>query len=177
VLREIRDTLARAGSVERAGLLLGFLCHDVRREAAVLRVTHSIPLEAGSRGASEAHFSLDPSSFAAAKRAVERSGAGAVPVGWVHSHPPCKQCSENRACQAETVFFSAADVDVHASAFPSPYMIALVAGKLRDLPADVPGYRLYGWERGRVVELGFTVSGSDNERWSTFVAPPRARRE
>jgi proteasome lid subunit RPN8/RPN11 len=177
VLREIRDAVSSAGTVERAGLLLGFLCHDRGREAAVLRVTHSVPLEAGSRGASELHFSLEPSSFVSAKRAVERSSDGAVPVGWVHSHPPCERCSENRACQAETVFFSAADVDVHASAFASPYMIALVAGKLRDLPADVPGFRLYGWERGRVVELGFTVSGSGNERWTTFVATPRAQRE
>ena len=36
-------------------------------------------------------------------------------------------------------------------------MLGLVAGKLGHLPATQPGFRLYGWEMGRVTERRFEV--------------------
>jgi hypothetical protein len=62
-------------------------------------------------------------------------------------------------CEADSVFFSASDEWVHATAFPRAFMIALVAGKLQHLPARQPGFRLYGWESGRMVQRGFRILG------------------
>jgi proteasome lid subunit RPN8/RPN11 len=150
VLRALRGIWAASGAVERAGLLLGHVVRDAPRAAAA-------PLEAGRRCASRVQFAFDAASFAEARRAAEARSDAAVSVGWYHSHPPCAECPRRRDCRTDTLFFSDDDVEVHASAFPSPYMAGLVVGKLAGQPAARPGFRLYAWERARVGERPFAV--------------------
>ena len=74
-------------------------------------------------------------------------------------HPPCEACPANPACESDTRFFSADDVEVHTSAFASPYMIALVVGKVATAPATEPGFSLYGWRDALVKQIEYRVVG------------------
>jgi proteasome lid subunit RPN8/RPN11 len=162
-LNELRDEVVAAGTVECAGILLGHLLHDADRGGALVRVTGKIGVEAGPGGASHFHFAFGPQSFQLVRREAERLNDGTVPVGWVHTHPPCSLCVDRTDCDKETVGFSADDEQVHATAFGGGYMLALVAGKLGHLPATRPGFRLYGWEKGCVAERGFEIAGAYEE--------------
>ncbi len=82
-----------------------------------------------------------------------------IAVGWAHSHPACADCRDNPACAVDTRFFSTDDVEVHTSAFPSPYMVGLVVGKVASQPATHPGFRLYGWQNAHVEEREFDIAG------------------
>ena len=77
----------------------------------------------------------------------------------MHSHPSCPACTEpeNAGCSAQTLFFSADDKLVHAAAFSSAHLVALVAGKVREAPATRPGFGLFGWSEGRIVERPFRL--------------------
>lgn len=152
VVAEIEARTAASSAVECAGLLVGRLSRDPERRAAALRITRQLPIAAGRRGASNVHFAFGPESFRSARERLASSGDGAIAAGWWHSHPPCEDCPRRQDCRADTVFFSADDVQVHASAFGAAYMIAAVAGKVRDRPAAEPGVRVFGWQSGVVVE-------------------------
>lgn len=152
LLEELRQQVVEAGAVECAGLLVGRVFHDPARSAGAVQAIGSVEMKAGRKGASSAHFALDPDSFLAARDQAARRNDGAIPVGWFHSHPPCSACKENPGCRATTVFFSNPDIRVHMSAFSAPYMIALVAGKVAELPATQPGFRLFAWQNGLVTE-------------------------
>lgn len=171
LLDVIQRRVVEAGSTERAAMLLGTVLHDPVRGAALVQVREEIPLAAGRGGASQAHFAFDPASFVQARREAARRDDGLVPVGWEHSHPPCESCLERPSCPAETVFFSASDVEVQAVAFPSAFMVGLVAGKLRHLPAQRPGFRLFGWQGAQVVPFPFTVTGATAEAFRAEVVP------
>jgi proteasome lid subunit RPN8/RPN11 len=163
VLEAIRQQVVRSPTTECAGLLVGRLIRDPERGAAQVIVSDEVPTPPGARGASSTHFAFGPESFRVARDALARAGNGDVAVGWWHSHPQCENCPQRSTCTAETVFFSSDDVQVHASAFPAAYMIALVAGKLRDRKALDPGFRLYGWKGGSIAErsLQLTDTGAD----------------
>jgi len=163
VLEALRAEVVAAGAVERAALLVGRLLHDADRGAVLIRVTAKIDVEVGPGGASRAHFAFGPTSFLSARRRAQRRRDGTVVVGWGHTHPPCQHCVDTPSCAVETICFSADDEEVHSSAFPSSYMLGLVAGKLGHLPATRPGFRLYGWEGGRLAECSFAVSGEPRE--------------
>jgi proteasome lid subunit RPN8/RPN11 len=171
LLDKIQRRVVRAGATERAAMLLGRVLHDPTRGAALVQLQDEIPLAAGSGGASQAHFAFDPAGFVSARREAAGRTDGLVPVGWEHSHPPCEACLERPSCPTETVFFSASDVEVHAAAFPSAFMVGLVAGKLSHLPARRPGFRLYGWRDAQVVPLPFTVTGPAAEAFRAEVVP------
>jgi proteasome lid subunit RPN8/RPN11 len=160
VLEEMRASVVAAGATECAGLLVGRLLRDPVRRAGVVEVTGVIEVAAGRGGRSGAHFAFDASSFLAARRAAESRRDGAVPVGWMHAHPPCAACFDQERCEVDTVFFSTDDVVVHSSAFPRSYQIAAVFGKVRDQPARRPGYRIYGWRGGRISERSHRTVGS-----------------
>lgn len=151
-LAEIRRKVVEAGTVECAGLLVGEVFHDSVRRAGALHAGRSVDMKVGHGGASIRHFALDPGSFLSARDELAASGDGEVPVGWYHSHPQCAACEESSKCPASTVFLSTDDITVHMTAFSAPYMVALVAGKVPDLPATQPGFRLYSWQRGLVAE-------------------------
>ena len=148
----LRERMARAYPLECASLLLGRLLHDAVRGCAVLRVTGAIDVQAGAGGRSSAHFAFAPETFLAARAQAARREDGARLAGWAHSHPPCEACGTNPLCRADPVWFSDQDVDVHASAFPAPWMVGLVGGKVPDQPAARPGFRLYGWLRAAIAE-------------------------
>ncbi|MFQ5667697.1 MAG: hypothetical protein ACE5I7_14890 [Candidatus Binatia bacterium] len=170
VLRAIRKAVVTCFTAERAGLLVGSLVYDRDRAAAALAVTGQIPLAPAAGGASNIHFSLGPDSFRAAKKTLAEVANGASAVGWWHSHPPCAQCPMNPDCAADTVFFSPDDVQVHASAFSAAYMVALVAGKVRDRPAFDPGLRLYSWKDGAIIKRRLRVL-EGSERCRAHAAP------
>jgi hypothetical protein len=121
-----------------------------------------VPLPAGRHGASNLHFAFGPESFRLAREMVARTANGAAAAGWWHSHPPCEKCPSQPACTADTVFFSLDDVRVHASAFQSAHMVGLVAGKVRDRPATDPGFRLFGWHNGTMVQRSLVPGGHDD---------------
>jgi len=163
LLKALRAEVVAAGAVECAGLLVGRLLHDVDRGAALIRVTGKVDVEAGPGGASRTHFAFGPESFRSALSRAQRRRDGTVAVGWAHTHPPCETCVATPSCVVDTICFSADDEEVHSSAFPSSYMLGLVAGKLGNLPATEPGFRLYGWKSGSVAERSFAVSGELEE--------------
>ncbi|MEN8185122.1 MAG: Mov34/MPN/PAD-1 family protein, partial [Myxococcota bacterium] len=171
LLDAVQRRVVAAGATECAGMLLGRVRHDLERRAVLVSLQDEIPLAAGAGGASQVHFSFDPASWVRARLEASRREDGLVPVGWVHSHPPCGACFEQTACPGETVFFSASDEEVHAAAFPSPFMVGLVAGKLRHLPARRPGFRLYGWSRARIVPIPIEVSGPGADAFRAEVRP------
>ncbi len=155
----LREETIRAGTVERAWLLLGRVLHDAQRGGASVQARRAIQIEPGAGGASELHFAFGAETWVAARRALRAAG-GLVPVGWAHSHPPCARCPANPECEADTVFFSADDREVQATAFLSPYMLALVVGKLRTRPATEPGLRLFAWKRGEICERPLRAGGA-----------------
>lgn len=163
LLDGIREAVVASPGIECAGLLTGQLIHDPERGAAALAVTDHIRATAGEGGASDVHFTFTADSFLAARRTLASAPDGSVTAGWWHSHPPCARCGENPECRADTIFFSLADLQVHATAFPAAYMVALVAGKLARDSARRPGFRLYGWEHGVVGERPMAPVGEEVE--------------
>ena len=165
VLAGLHDRVRSTGSVEGAELLLGRLHHDSTRRAVQLSVAEALPLTPGRGGQSNTHFAFDPGSFVAARSAALARRDGLRPVGWHHNHNPCDACLERPDCDANWVFFSEDDQQVQATLFPSPYMVALVGGKIAALPASRPGFRLYGWSGGVMEERHFGVTGPGAEAW------------
>jgi proteasome lid subunit RPN8/RPN11 len=171
LLGRLRDAVVRVGRVEQAGLLAGRILHDPDRSAIRIAISDEVPLIPVTGGASESHFTFDPADMVAARRRVLERGDGQVPVGWHHSHPTCAECPARPECTGDTVFFSSADVDVHARLMPSAQLVALVAGKVRHLPATRPGFRLYGWQQGRVGRRAFRITGPGSAAWSSELGP------
>jgi hypothetical protein len=128
--------------------------HDAGRGVALVRAERAIAVAPGARGASQTHFGFGSDTWIAAQRAISAAG-GLTLIGFAHSHPPCASCPSNPECRAHTVFFSADDREVQATAFPSPYMLALVVGKLGRRPATEPGFGLFGWSRGEMRPRSF----------------------
>jgi proteasome lid subunit RPN8/RPN11 len=176
VLDTIRQATVAAYPCEVAGLLVGELVFDPERRAVELTVRDQLPITAGAGGSSAGHFSFGPESFLSARRAAGELGSGA-PCGWWHTHPPCKDCVSKPDCLADMVFFSADDHQVQASAFPATYAVALVAGKVRDQPAGDPGFRLYGWKRGSMVERELRIRGTAGGQRGESLAPMQRERE
>jgi hypothetical protein len=166
LLARLRER-ARTRTVEFAAILLGSLRHDRERRALELGILDEIPLEPGRGGASATHFSFRPASLVAARQEAEQRTDGARPCGWVHSHHLCAACAANPQCRAEWAFFSDDDQDVHRHLFASAHMVGLVAGKLANLPATRPGFRLFGWRDARVVGIDLRVVGPDAAAWCT----------
>ena len=159
MLDGLRREFCQAGAVERAWLLIGSVDHDIERRAAAIQAVTAVPVEMGRGGASRTHFAFEPGPFVEARERALREFDGLVPIGWAHSHPPCEACPANPACQSDTRFFSDADIEVHSSAFASPYMIALVVGKVATAPATEPGFHLYGWREARVSKIDYRATG------------------
>lgn len=159
LLDRLRREFCQTPGVERAWLLVGSVDHDRDRGAAAIRALTAVDVEMGRGGASRTHFAFEPGPFVAARERALREFDGLVPVGWAHSHPPCEACPANPTCPSDTRFFSADDVEVHTSAFASPYMIALVVGKVATAPATEPGFSLFGWRDALVTKIDYRVVG------------------
>ncbi len=160
LLDRLRIEFCQAGAVERAWLLVGSVDHDSERGAAAVRGVTAVSVEIGRGGASLTHFAFEPGPFVEARERALNDFDDLIPIGWAHSHPACENCPANPACRSDTRFFSAADVEVHTSAFASPYMIALVVGKVATAPATEPGFHLYGWREALVKKIQYRVAGA-----------------
>lgn len=159
LLDRLRREFCRARA-ERAWLLVGSVDHDSERGAAAIHALAAVDVEMGRGGASRSHFAFEPGLFVAARERALREFDGLVPIGWAHSHPACEACPANPACASDTRFFSADDVEVHTSVFASPFMIALVVGKVATAPASEPGFSLFGWRDALIEQIEYRVAGS-----------------
>ena len=158
MLAGLRAASAECLERERADFLTGYLVHESEGRVSVALLDRT-PATA-EKTSSAVHFEFSGKTFDAARREVERRANGQVILGWHHNHPPpCgRQCLMTiPACGTENVFFSVADRIVHRCGFVSPYMVALVTGKVRHRPADDPAVRAFGWSDGVIVERAFSV--------------------
>jgi hypothetical protein len=163
VMEELCEASADSLDCERADFLAG---HLVQRPdgQVIVTVQRRIParLETGS---SQTRFSFSPLSFHAAQQELAARGSGEVILGWHHNHPPpCGRACLTviPPCRSESVFFSIHDRIVHRSAFPRPYMVALVSGKGADRRADRPVVRAFGWRRGRIRERPLSILSNES---------------
>jgi hypothetical protein len=160
LLELLSQGFRESGPIERAWLLVGSVEHDSKQGAALIHGVTAVAVAQGRGGASQTHFAFEPGPFVEARERAYREFDGLVPIGWAHTHPPCEACPQNPACPSDTRFFSAADVEVHTSAFPSAFMVALVVGKVGAAPATEPGFRLYGWRDAQMTEITYRVPDS-----------------
>ena len=159
LLSPLCDAFVVAGSVERAWLLCGEVRNDPKRAATAVRVQEAVAVETPEGGASQTHFHFEPMALVRARNSARRQHPNSVGVGWLHTHPGCDACLANPACEVDTRFFSSADVEVHAGAFPSPFMVGIVLGKASDRSASEPAPRAYGWSGARIREIPLRISG------------------
>jgi hypothetical protein len=158
LVEELRTESANSLDRERADFLIGNLVLDTNGHVVVSLVDR-IPADVRTDG-SLVHFSFSPQTFQAAQHELERRGADHVILGHHHNHPPAcgRKCLMTiPACSTNNVFFSIDDRIVHRSAFSRPYMVALVSGKGADRRADDPVMKAYGWRRGRIGELQWSI--------------------
>jgi hypothetical protein len=165
LLDELRAEYSVAGRIERAWLLSGRVRTEPARAATSVYVREAVPVETHEDGASESHFHFEPSALVRARNIARERHPGSIGVGWLHTHPACEACAATPACEVDLRFFSAPDVEVHTTAFSSPFMIGLVIAKAGDKSVAEPGVRAYGWSGARVREVPLRVrqigSGQD----------------
>lgn len=164
----IEETIAQtieAGGMEQASFLIGQLCRDPKGPAYMV-ITAQIPAKEGVV-AKEHSVTFSHEAFLAARGITSLRRRGEIVLGWAHNHHWCGSCPGNPS--GSTIFFSSADVDVHASAFPRPFQVALVAGRDLALDAARPAVRLYGWKEGDLAERSYlTFKGTNRmeaKRW------------
>jgi hypothetical protein len=149
-----RRHLLDGRAIEVGALLLGSVYFDPDLKRVEVHATGYLPVEPSAEtGSSSAHFGFGIETFRTAAARVSDDAYGRIVVGHSHTHPPCVGCFERSDCRTDTIFFSLDDYGVHAGAFPMPYAIATVFGKSADRPAMEPGFRVYAWERARLVEI------------------------
>jgi proteasome lid subunit RPN8/RPN11 len=151
LIEELCEASAGSLDCERADFLTGHLVQSTDGRI-IVALERRIPVRMED-GSSAAHFAFSPQSFHAVRQELTGRRDGQVIVGWHHNHPPpcgstCLQLVP--PCQSDSVFFSVDDRIVHRSAFPQPYMVALVSGKGAGCRADRPLIRAFGWRRGRI---------------------------
>jgi len=149
-----RRHLLDGRAVEVGALLIGSVYFDPDAKRVEVHATDYLPVEPSAKtGSSSAHFGFGIETFQTAAATVSDDAYGRIVVGHSHTHPPCVGCFDRSDCRTDTIFFSLDDYGVHAGAFSMPYHIATVFGKTPDRPAIEPGFRTYGWERARLVEI------------------------
>ena len=135
-------------------LLIGSVYFDPELKRVEVHATDYLPVEPSAEtGSSSAHFGFGIETFRTAAATVSDDAYGRIVVGHSHTHPPCVGCFDRSDCRTDTIFFSLDDYGVHVGAFSKPYHIATVFGKTADRPAMEPGFRVYAWERARLVEI------------------------
>ena len=159
LVEELRTESANSLDRERGDFLVGHLVLSDNGHVVVSLVDR-IPADVETDG-SLVHFSFSPRTFQAAQQELEHRGTDHVILGHHHNHPPAcgRTClTMIPACSTNNVFFSIDDRIVHRSAFSSPYMVALVSGKGAERRADDPVVKGYGWRRGRIGEIAWSIS-------------------
>lgn len=164
MLDDVARAYASAGRVERAWLLMGAVRIEPARAATAVAIHAAVPVETHADGASDSHFHFEPRALLRARDLARREHPGRTCVGWLHTHPACAACPAKPECDVDMRFFSSADVEVHTSAFPSPFMVGVVVAKAGDRSVASPGARAYGWQGARVREIDLRIGNLNPTR-------------
>ena len=105
------------------------------------------------KNSSMTHFQFDPEYFIKANRMLAGRNHNDLIVGWYHSHPWYFETNDKSAGKT-SLFFSQDDLQVHESAFTSPYHVGVVIGKNTGNTAK-PGTQMYGWRDGKVEPVNY----------------------
>ena len=167
VLDEAMESARQAGDVETGGVLVGKLCRDSAGRAGATReifveVSAQIPAPHTRSQSTKLTFTAD--TWAAVRAALALRRREELMLGWWHFHPDfcrLRNCPpERRArCTGASPFFSAEDVHLHATCFPSAYQIALLISE--STAAGGMTWSLFGWSQGMVTARGFHVLRDD----------------
>jgi hypothetical protein len=173
VLDEAVALSREAHDVETGGILVGKLYRDAgaaTSDAAdlFLEVTAQIPAPHTISAATKLTFTGE--TWAAVRAALALRRQNEAMLGWWHYHPSfcrLRACPpERRAqCDGANPFFSADDVQLHATCFPAGHHIALLISEGNR--GDALARSLFGWWQGMVVARGFHVLGGTNDATNT----------
>jgi hypothetical protein len=167
VLDETEALARAAGDVETGGMLVGRLCRD--GATLFVEVTAQIPAQHAVSAAAKLTFTSE--TWAAARAAIALRRRAEILIGWWHFHPSwcrLRQCppERRRECDGANPFFSADDVQLHASVFPAGHHVALLVSEGNR--SETLDRSLFGWWQGMVVSRGFHVlGGTTNATQST----------
>jgi proteasome lid subunit RPN8/RPN11 len=161
VLDETVEIARQAGDVETGGVLVGKLRRDSGGHAAApeifVEITAQVPALHTVSQSTRLTFTAE--TWAAVQAAVTLRRQNELMAGWWHLHPDfcrLRNCPvERRArCPGASPFFSAEDVHLHATCFPSAYHVALL---ISDRTPEGMTWSLFGWSQGMVGARGFHV--------------------
>jgi hypothetical protein len=147
--------------VETGGVLVGRLRRDGGPHAApaalFVEITAQVPAPHTQAQSTKLTFTAE--TWAAVQAAITLRRQGELMLGWWHFHPDfcrLRRCpAERRAgCAGASPFFSAEDVHLHATCFPSAYHVALLVS---DSTPDGMSWSLFGWSQGMVTARSFHV--------------------
>jgi hypothetical protein len=169
VLDEAVALCREAHDVETGGILVGKLHRDASAatpEAAdlFLEVTAQIPAQHTVSAATKLTFTGE--TWAAVRAALALRRQNECMLGWWHYHPSfcrLRDCPPERraSCDGANPFFSADDVQLHATCFPAGHHIALLISEGNR--GDALARSLFGWWQGMVVARGFHVLGGPTD--------------
>jgi proteasome lid subunit RPN8/RPN11 len=178
VLGEAVELARQAGDVETGGVLVGKLRRDSGGHAAAreifVEITAQVPASHTLSQSTKLTFTAE--TWAAVQAAVTLRRQNELMLGWWHFHPDfcrLRNCPvERRAgCPGASPFFSAEDVHLHATCFPSAYHVALLVS---DRTPEGMTWSVFGWSQGMVGARGFHVladSPTGGDAHATHVAP------
>ena len=161
VLDEAVESARQAGDMETGGVLVGKLRRDSGGHAAApdifVEITAQVPAPHTLSQSTKLTFTAE--TWAAVQAAITLRRRNELMLGWWHFHPDfcrLRNCPvERRAhCPGASPFFSAEDVHLHATCFPSAYHVALL---ISDRTPDGMTWSLFGWSQGMVTARGFHV--------------------
>jgi proteasome lid subunit RPN8/RPN11 len=157
VLEEAVAAARAAGDVETGGALLGRLRRDAGAAEIFVEITAQIAALHTVSQSTRLTFTSD--TWAAVRAAIALRRQNELLIGWWHAHPDfcrLRNCpiERRKTCTGASPFFSAEDVHLHATCFPSAYHVALL---ISDSTADGMTWSLFGWSQGMVAARGFHV--------------------
>jgi len=175
VLDEAVAAAREAGDVETGGVLVGKLRRDSgARDGAApeIFVDVSAQIPALHTRSQSTKLTFTAETWAAVQVALTLRRRDELMLGWWHFHPDfcrLRDCPvERRArCTGASPFFSAEDVHLHATCFPSAYHVALLISD--STAAGGLTWSLFGWSQGMVTARGFHVL-TDNPTGGAFHA-------
>jgi hypothetical protein len=157
ILDETFALAGDAGDVETGGALLGALRRDGNAGDVFVEITAQVP--AAHTVADSTRVTFTPATWAAVQAAIALRGRSELLAGWWHLHPDAcrlRGCPRERRarCAAASPFFSAEDVHLHTTCFPSAWHVALLVS---DSTLRGMTWSLFGWSQGMVGARGFHV--------------------
>jgi proteasome lid subunit RPN8/RPN11 len=158
VLDEAVELARAAGDFETGGVLVGSLRRDASAPEVFVEVTAQIPAPHTLSRSTKLTFTGE--TWAAVQAALDLRKRKEIMLGWWHFHPDfcrLRNCPMERRkrCTGASPFFSAEDVHLHATCFPSAYHVALLISD--STAAGGMTWSLFGWSQGMVTARGFHV--------------------